>query len=307
MSVTTKFCFSILALFLLPFFAEAVSVEPQVTDVLVNPGDSFDFSVEIANFDNVSHDYSLGVYSVDLGNGPDDLSFSSLNNKIEFLNKANFDVLTLTSGEKVNWPVSFKVSADHEEGIEVIALEVYEVPDIDKDILISSGETSLLFLTVGDPLNRGELVNFSTTRTQASHLPVEFFVSYRNTGEAIYQPTGEIKIQNIFGKTINGLMINPQAKRVPPGQERSFSVIWGQEDQELHGFYSQLKEEIKDFHFGLYKVILETDAPISGDSSQTFKVVLFPWRTIIVFFGILLVLAGSFVFTRKKSNAYSFK
>ena len=110
--------------------------------------------------------------------------------------------------------------------------------------------------------------------------PINFFARLKNTGNTFEQPTGQIQISDMFGKTIAGINVNLNKNNILPGTNRTF----GQSLDESAIGNKAL--------FGRYKAKLTINYG-SGDAKITDEVVFWvlPYRLIILIIAFLIVAA----------------
>ena len=93
----------------------------------------------------------------------------------------------------------------------------------------------LIYVTIpGNQLQKGKLLAF-TGPGFIERGPVEFGITFENTGTVHYEPKGSIVIKNIFGRTVDEVSVEGQA--VLPSGVREWKVGWGG-DRMLLGWYS---------------------------------------------------------------------
>jgi hypothetical protein len=149
-----------------------------------------------------------------------------------------------------------------------------------------------------------QVVDFTSVRGLYEYLPATFEVRFKNTGNTIVQPTGNIFVQRSSGSKspIATLTVNSKQGYILPDTARTFSADWndgfatyqptegtdGKPKKHLNVDWSKLSH----FRIGRYTARLVAvysdgthDVPIEG--TVTFWVI--PWRAIIAF--ILIVVA----------------
>ncbi len=159
-----------------------------------------------------------------------------------------------------------------------------------------------------------EVTSLTTDRRVYEFLPVNVTVRFKNSGNTIVQPYGNIFVQRSSGsKTpISTLPVNSAKSYILPGTERSTSAEWtngfavyhiatdtaGVTSKSLHLDWDKLSS----FRFGRYTAKLVAvysdgtrDVPLEGEVS--FWVI--PWRTILV---LLVVIVALWLFFRWRAK-----
>ncbi|OQA02598.1 MAG: hypothetical protein BWY68_00951 [bacterium ADurb.Bin400] len=84
-------------------------------------------------------------------------------------------------------------------------------------------------LTVnGDIVNDGKIVEFRPLRKidLSGNNKAGFIIRFQNNGNVHLKPTGEIFINNIFGRKVATLRVNEDAGNVLPNSIRKFQIDW---------------------------------------------------------------------------------
>ncbi|MDB5177255.1 MAG: hypothetical protein JWN75_923 [Candidatus Saccharibacteria bacterium] len=156
-----------------------------------------------------------------------------------------------------------------------------------------------------------DITDFKPTQAVYEYLPADFNVSFRNTGNTIVQPYGNVFVQRSSGDTapIATLPVNEKGGYLLPESPRELKVHWdkgfpvfkavtksdGSTGQDLAWDWSKLS----DFRIGPYTAKLvaiyndgQRDVPIERE--VTFWVI--PWRSILI----LIAVIGLIVFIRHR-------
>lgn len=150
-----------------------------------------------------------------------------------------------------------------------------------------------------------EVVSFKTDKHVYEYLPANLTVTFRNSGNTIVQPYGNIFIQRTKNsKTpITTLPVNETKSYILPGTERSTSASWTSgfavyrttenDDGTKKGSLQLNWDNLSDFRFGRYTAKMVAvysdgthDIPIEGEVS--FWVI--PWRSILVLIAVVAAL-----------------
>jgi hypothetical protein len=147
-----------------------------------------------------------------------------------------------------------------------------------------------------------KVVQFSSSKHLYEYLPATLSVRFRNTGNTIVQPYGNVFVQRgATSKTpLATLPVNPTKGYILPGTERTVSADWNegfavyqttpQADGSIKKHLSIDWSKLSHFRIGKYTAKLvavysdgQHDVPIEG--TVTFWVV--PWRAILAFIALI--------------------
>lgn len=152
-----------------------------------------------------------------------------------------------------------------------------------------------------------EVSSFRTTYGTYEYLPAEFTVEFKNTGNTIVQPTGNIFVKRSPGDAnpIATLEVNDAGGYILPGTSRTFTATWddgfqvitkkpqtdGSTKEELTWNWNKLG----DMRFGKYSAKLvaiyddgHRDVPL--ESELSFWVI--PWKMLLIVLAVLLLVAA---------------
>lgn len=206
-------------------FASAFS--PTVIDLNVMPGETVQYLITVQNTNSETVRYQLKPIGVTLGEGGQDMNFNDLTYQVSSWISSSESELLLSPGEIGEITVSITPSSDAQHQSLTVGMLVTEQLDSVSDIQVSEGFISLAFITIGDDLiKEARILDYSANKDISSNLPISFFLTIKNEGEQIVQPVGMIKIENIFGREVALLEVNPDLHRVADGQIRTFSAVW---------------------------------------------------------------------------------
>jgi hypothetical protein len=203
---------------------------------------------------------------------------------------------------QVTLEISIRPNATVVPGNYIAGVQVQERVPADGTVAVSSGFISLLFLTVGDSLTQNvELLDFSSSIHFFAHLPVQFFATMKNSGEAMSQPGGAVTIRDLFGNIVTAVPFNSGANRLLPGQTRTLVSQWGS-DAEVKGFFAHVVQEYKGLCIGIFKaeavIVPFENVAITPDAIW---IIVFPWHLVLCMSSVLIaVLFLAFVFQRKR-------
>lgn len=201
------------------------AIEPGKQEVIVEPGKNLQKTVTVTNTSNQTTRYSLSVEDMVGSNDPnktivllgDDIGPYSLRNYVEF-EETEF---SLSAGERRVVPYTIQVDKMSEPGGYYGAIIVSNAPsrldpngaDSQTGARVVSRLGSLLLLRYpGEVLESSQIIDFNTidgTSVYISKNPDGFVMSTSNNGSVHLVPYGEIQIENIIGKVVSNIPVEP--------------------------------------------------------------------------------------------------
>ena len=303
-----------LAGLLLPGMASALTFSPPTFDFSANPGDTVNdavrmhnegtepvtLRVEAVNFTSKAGDETTGVpefypaEEVRDGRG--------LAPWLTFINKE----ITLKPGERGSAFFEIKVPADAGPGSYFGAAVITTVsPQQDQGVSVVGNTAVLILLKVnGDAVEEAKLTAFTVTPKLASSLPTSFEARVENSGTVHLRPFGDVKIKDVFGRTVAVVPINRlEFKSVLPGGARRFSTTWAR--KQLPEGASLWERQTKNFAFGLYTAELSMEYGLRREVlTATARFWVFPWLALLAGLAALtaavLAIAGFLTWYRKR-------
>lgn len=268
-----------------PAWALGIKISPPIIEPLVQPGSTYNDSLKVTN--DSSESITLYPYIrdfeaqgeegtarlVDPGTEKDGIS--------AWLNM-DTSSLDFQPGETKAIPFSIVVPENASPGGHYGAIVVgTRAPDLkinteDKGAAIATAQevASLILVQISGEMDvNADIREFKTDRSfYNSPFQISFSTRIENKGNIHIKPRGEIKITDMFGKTVTTLDLNKQGSNVLPQTMRKFNNEW----KEKGGY-------------GRYKASLALSYGVSADNGGTgmqslFSEVTFwiiPWRTII--------------------------
>lgn len=281
---------------------EAARIDPDASDLVVQPGVDQTRDVNIVNDSDQAQTYALSFLQVHFGQTAEEMQFVALD--AAHSSWFSLSSATLTVAPHSTAPVTVTIAVPSEAVAETITFALIAQSQGSDNggaagVSIRSGLASLLFVTVGNGQSAQlAITGFEAIPSRAAYLPIRFVALLTNSGTGNIQPAGQAVIRNIFGHTVNVLPLTEVPRRVPAQTSRVFTVNWGAVAEG-----TGLLGEIKHFHLGRYTVTLEV-ASADGQSTlkQTVSVVLFPWRTVALVAGFFVVLLLLFIRRVRRSS-----
>jgi len=192
------------------------SIGPTKYTLDLNPGEKTVAELQITSRIEKETDFIVGVEDFTSQEDPEKYTKFLGEEKGQFSSKEWFKPavwkFTLKHGERIYLPIKITVPKDAEVGGHYSAVFVKTLPGEDKNktgITLSSRVGSLFLLNIGDGQAKtsGELISFKTSRKIYGFLPITFELNFKNDGDVHLTPFGKIIISNIFGKTIDQIIV----------------------------------------------------------------------------------------------------
>lgn len=224
---------------------------------------------------------------------------------------------TVRPGQWITQQITFDVPEDagfSYSFVLVISRQEDPQPDAGQAIRGSVAVFTLINVDRPDATNELEVVNFGVSKRLYEYLPASFSIRFRNTGNTIVQPYGNIFIgrSDDDKEPLGSLVVNETKGYILPGTERTIEASWTdgfpayQTVQNADGTTSQKLtwdwSKVSSLRIGRYTAKLVAvysqngrDVPIEGTVS--FWVI--PWKILLVLLVIvLLVLFAIFMLIR---------
>ena len=147
--------------------------------------------------------------------------------------------ITLNPGEQKKIPFFIQVPEDAEPGGHFAAIFWGTNPPEGgetKGVSVGAKLGMLVLLRVGGEIKEeGLLLEFGAEdqKNFFNCLPVDFIYRFENKGNVQLRPKGDIKIKDIFGKTLVVLPANEAEGNVLPQSIRKFEVEWNPNEAEI--------------------------------------------------------------------------
>ncbi len=171
-----------------------------------------------------------------------------------------------------------------------------EPPNTDEEFVGSriASKTGVLFLirVAGDITEQAAIESFTTDKKVYSHLPANFNIRIKNTGNVHFRPKGAIEIKNIFGSVSAKVPANPSNSAVLPNSIRKVRTWWAKSSElAVGGFMAGLTNEWRNFGLGRYTGTLYVSYGTQGGTLDNAQVSFWviPWRMILVLIILLIV------------------
>lgn len=218
---------------------QVLSVTPPLFQITVNPGDTWQSVVKVVN----SNKYDLHVYAQVVNFAP-----KGEEGQGEFVPILDGDEvkatlaewITLSSGpyiispeQSAEIPFTVVIPNDASPGGHFAAILIStEEPrneNSESSLLTTQTVTSLFFVRVNGDINeRGDIREFSVTKSFVDVPEAEFSLRFENKGNVHLRPQGNIKITNMWGTERGNIPINNRSNygNVLPTSIRDFRFTW---------------------------------------------------------------------------------
>jgi len=263
-------------------------VGPGKFELELSPGESKTVELIVSNRMGQRELFELGFEDADGSDDPNS-AISLLGERVgpytikDFIS-VPYKEFYLDHAERVRIPVTITLPKDAEPGGRYgsILTSITTNPGDDgssggtrsASAIVSRIGTLFFVTTPGDIDREGQLSSFTTLNSQHFFLegPVDFALTYENTGSVHLNPYGKLTITNILNENVGEVELVPWF--VMPKSIRSKDVSWNRE-----------------FLLGRYVATVEINRGYDNIvDTQSFVFWVFPWKVALAFF------AGLFVF-----------
>lgn len=249
----------------LPFPAAAqssalsVSITPPLFNLTIGPGETWSSSVKVVNTNARPVTYYAYTSDFRAQGETGHVSFVPQVDEGSSTERETFSLaswitlgsgpVTVAPGASADIPFTVRVPKNAEPGGHYAAILIGTQPRAvnqnGTEVNISSYVSSLLFVRVrGDVVERGRILEFSTSKELYQSPQADFTLRFENMGNTHVLPEGSIAIYNMWGKERGNVDINQDNGgfgNVLPGTVRRFQFSW-------HGD--------NPFDVGLYRAIV---------------------------------------------------
>ncbi|MEK7473986.1 MAG: hypothetical protein AAB668_04715 [Patescibacteria group bacterium] len=290
---------------MMPMPTSALSVNPAIHDVEIDPGRTQVLNITLENDEAVTQTYLIGIQKfIPQGEFGQQqfLDPSDTSGLPEWMFVERPEV-TLEPGRSATLPVSIRVPGDAKSGGYYAALFLSQKQSSGEQVAMLPRIGILFFVRVNGPVIEKLSLNDFALDADGSYeyLPVGFRMRLTNEGNVHLVPEGTINVKNMFGSTVAKIRVNPDGAKILPDSNRVFLSAWSKGAVSSgSGYWHGLLQELSHFAVGPYTATLELSGrgfatPV--DSVVTFSV--WPWRTGVALLGLALGLVILFFVFKK--------
>lgn len=188
-------------------------------------------------------------------------------------------------------PVVINVPQDAPPGGHFLAIGFGTMPAKQKGsgVAIGVNVLSLVYINVsGDRIDKISVSEFNAKKVYFG-FPVKFAYKIKNEGNTYVRPTGDIEINNIFGRLVANLKVNERELQILPGKEKVLENEWN-----------------TNFAFGPYKAKFNIYYGLNQSQNLVFNYWFFVFPIKAVIIALLLIIFVFFILPRlvRKYNEY---
>lgn len=290
-----RFILCSIALLLVPFLSQATSLSPSVLEISGSRGGIVDSTFMIFNPGASEQMYFLdllGFQPTDETGTPSFLPKETQSDGLVSWIDFPFSEITVPAQSKIEVPFQVVIPDDVSSGGYYAAITASTAPT---DIVATNGaiveaKTAILvlFTVEGETVEKLELLDFRILEKGGS-LPLgSYQFRVQNQGNVHLTPRGEIRVSNLFGRTIASMDTNSAEGRVLPASTRLFTESF-EEEWDLT-WLQAAGYQLRYLMFGPLTAELTlsygTDEILSAQTSFW----LIPWELISLVFATILLL-----------------
>lgn len=144
-----------------------------------------------------------------------------------------------------------------------------------------------------DSVVAGQITSFGTAEGSrwVSSLPIPLEVSFANSGDVHLNPVGTVEVRDVFGRSVDQIVVNPNKMTILPGVTRKLEADWGGKVTEEPA--SALKRELKRTMIGPFKLTVEMSYGADSTDNAQHTLWIIPWRTLFLLGIVLVGIVGS--------------
>lgn len=247
-------------------------VSPAKLDLAIKPGNTYHQTLTVINF--LGRKAEFQVEKETLSNGK-----KNTNEWIE----PEISNFTLDNNEKIAFDITIHVPADYDQSTHygAIYIATKSLPKENANIEFINRIAFPLSLRPENQLvlAKASILDFFTEKTFFAFGPIDFHLWFKNNGNTVIKPTGQMQIYNLWGSQVANLSVRMSS--LLPAEEKHELIQWN-----------------RTFLLGIYRANLNV---WYGDHNQqsandTVIFVVFPWPILIL---LLLIFFLIYRFTKK--------
>lgn len=291
----TVFGVVMLALFLKPLSASALTITPVRFEVSGNPGDTLRGELLLINENETAETYYSSYSNFEAQGESGSPAFVEPKEGLGTWIEAEFGSAYLAPRQQKIVPFTITIPKDAEPGGHFAVIFWGTSPSGGVGVSVGAQTGVLVLLSVnGEVAEDAGLLGFQVKDKKFWHstLPVSFEYRFKNDGGDRVKPEGKIVIRNSVFWPTEKLDANPVVGNVLPGSTRKFSVDWIKYERPADyvppsGFFNKFWNDVgyqwKNFAVGLYSANLKVAYGVSGaEAKSSAFFFVFPWQLVLV-------------------------
>jgi hypothetical protein len=290
--------------------AFSIQVTPSPLVTTVKPGETKTLELKVRNAGPSTEDLKIVARSFRVDNATQQLKINE-DQEPEIASWVKFSppTFTIPSGQTTTEKIT--ISVPKEAGFSyAFAMVISRVSDLPQQVGERSIRPSVAIFALMNVDRPGavralEISKFTSAKGSYEHLPAEFDVEFKNTGNTIVQPAGSLFIQrgSNDAKPIDELQVNDAGGYILPGSTRTVKMKWdngflvtqhttddaGKTTEQLVWNWNKLG----DIRFGQYTAKLVAiyndgvrDVPLEAEA----KFWVFPWMFVLIIIAVIGVI-----------------
>lgn len=298
------------------YSAEALTISPVKVEVTGDPGQTLRGELELLNEQDQPKVFYSSFENFEPSGDTGSPKFIGSTEGLATWLQTGASV-PVAAGETVKIPYTITIPAGTEPGgyFAAIFWGEQDPAAVESGEVTIGGKLGVLILlrVAGDIEEAAGISEFGITTGSKiiTTLPITFSYRFANSGGDRVVPLGDILIKNTFGGLTETLSANITEGNVLPNSARKFQTSWGEVSAEVEtkSFLSTAKEQLGEFHFGLYSAELSV---VYGATNQTandtLRFVMIPWQLLsLCFAGLIIAIFGlkkynSWIISKSKSK-----
>lgn len=214
--------------------------------------------------------------------------------------------ITIAPGAERSIPWSVKIPSTAEAGGYDAVVFFSTAPPKSGNVFVGMRIGVLFLVDVkGDVAHAASIESFRTSsETQIGslfgipifdRLPVTFETRIRSQESSHLQPSGDIRVLDLFGRETAVMPVNPSGVHILPHSIRRITSSWMRKNEPTGtGFFQELSAEAKGFAYGIYIATERVSyAPQTASLEATTSFFVLPWRITILALCTIAVLIGA--------------
>lgn len=287
----------------------ALSVNPAIQDIVLDPGKVETRTITVENDETVTQTYVISIQKFipkgELGQ-QEFLDARDTSGLPEWM-YVDKPEITLAPGQSGTIQVAVRPPADAQPGGHYAALFLSRKQSSQEQVAMLPRLGILFFVQMNGALTEKlSLQKFETDFVGTyGHLPVGFRTTILNEGNVHVVPNGEIRVKNMFGATVALVPVNPETARVMPGSNRIVASSWSKgKPMPSTGFVQGLMQELMHFGIGSYTATLTMEGRgFTQPVERSVSFVVWPWRTTVALGAFVILLVALFFAFKKLAIA----